>query len=94
MTLTQQVTPAFSVTVRREVAGTSTRLLQYAGDPPDDELKMLLEHITQLVSINRHDTRVDVVIGAAGAQPKLTRLTEALLTLQRVARDRVSWTIQ
>ena len=88
------VTPPLSVTVRREVEGTSTRLLQYAGDPGDDQLEMLIEHVTQLVTMNRNDTHVEVIIGGGREQPKFTRLTEALEALQRVARDRVSWTIQ
>ena len=90
----EHATPPFSVTVRREVSGTSTRLLQYAGDPADEQLEMLLEHVTQLVSMHREDTHVEVIIGGGRDQPKFTRLTEALEMLQRVARDRVSWTIQ
>jgi hypothetical protein len=90
----QHATPPFSVRVRREVRGTSTCLLQYAGDPADDQLDMLLEHVEQLVRLNREDTHVDVIIGGGSEQPKFTRLTEALLTLQRVAHSRLNWTIQ
>ncbi|HVN86330.1 MAG TPA: hypothetical protein VMW17_15965 [Candidatus Binatia bacterium] len=71
----------------------STRLLQYAGDPADDQLDMLIEQVAHLVSMNRHDTHVEVVIGGGREAPKLTRLTDALIMLQRVARDHVSWTI-
>jgi len=73
--------PAFCVTVVREVAGTCQRLFEYVGAPGDQEQRELLDHVAQLLAIDRDFTRVDVVLGNAMAEPGLIRLAESLRAL-------------
>ena len=74
-------TPAFCVTVVREVAGTCQRLFEYVGAPGDEEQRELLDHVAQLMAIDRDFTRVDVVLGNVLAEPGLIRLAESLRAL-------------
>jgi hypothetical protein len=89
-----RASPPFWVTVRREVSGTSTRLFEYLGDPLDDQLEMLLEHVTQLLTIEHDGMQVSVIFGCELDPTRVVRLAEALLNLQRATRHRVDWTVQ
>lgn len=74
--------PAFCVTVLREVAGTCQRLFAYVGAPGDEEQRVLLDHVTQLMAIDRGCTRVAVVLGSTSTEPGLIRLAASLRALQ------------
>ncbi len=74
--------PVFLVTVSREISGTPTRVFEYAGDPHADEIQPLLEHITQLVAVDRRGTLVEVACSGAPARPEIIQLADVLRALQ------------
>ena len=83
-----------SVTVLREVSGTSTRLFQYSGNPREEELETVLEHVKRLAALDGDGTRIDVILGGDADPPKRVWLTDALRSLEQAYGHRVVWSIQ
>ncbi|MBI4519159.1 MAG: hypothetical protein HY699_25490 [Deltaproteobacteria bacterium] len=74
--------PAFSVTVLLEVAGSTTRLFQFVGDPCEEVLHSLLDYVGQLSAAGG---RINVVLGGRGDQAEQRRWAAILRASQESA---------